>query len=76
MKEGKAVVTRRTPFTIKLLFGSSGYKQSATLDIDTGYKECRSIGGIRRKRTVFCRRGVPGVPEGRGGFIVNARGEL
>jgi len=30
LKEGKAKVVRNTPFTIKLLFGSSGYTQPVT----------------------------------------------
>lgn len=39
LKEGKAKVINRTPFTIKLLFGSSGYKQSVTAGMDTGSKK-------------------------------------
>ncbi len=34
---GQAVVVRRTPFTIQLLHGSSGYKQDVALGIDAGY---------------------------------------
>ena len=33
---GKAKVLRRTPFTIKLLYGSSGYKQPVVAGMDTG----------------------------------------
>lgn len=33
----QAVVVRRTPFTIQLLYGSSGYKQDIALGIDAGY---------------------------------------
>lgn len=36
LKAGKAIVVKHEPFTIKLNFGSSGYKQSVTLGIDTG----------------------------------------
>ena len=36
--QGKAVVVQRTPFTIKLIHGTSGYKQSITLGIDAGSK--------------------------------------
>ena len=36
LKTGKAKVIKRTPFTIKLLYGSSGYKQPLTHGIDTG----------------------------------------
>ena len=36
LKTGKAKVIKRTPFTIKLLYGSSGYKQPLTYGVDTG----------------------------------------
>lgn len=36
LKDGKAVVVEHEPFTIQLLYGSSGYKQSITLGIDAG----------------------------------------
>lgn len=39
LKNGKAKVIKRTPFTIKLLHGSSGYKQPITLGVDAGYKK-------------------------------------
>ena len=35
---GKVKVVCRTPFTIKLLFGSTGYKQEVTVGMDTGSK--------------------------------------
>jgi hypothetical protein len=38
LKEGKAKVVRRDPFTIKLLFGSSGYRQEVIAGMDTGSK--------------------------------------
>jgi len=38
LKQGKAKVIQRTPFTIQLLYGSSGYKQSIVLGVDSGYK--------------------------------------
>ncbi len=38
LKEQKAKVVKRTPFTIQLLYGSSGYKQDVTLGVDTGSK--------------------------------------
>ena len=37
LEEGKATVVTRTPFTIKLKYGSYGYKQKLTLGIDSGY---------------------------------------
>ena len=36
LKEGKATVVKYEPFTIKLKYGSSGYKQPVTLGVDTG----------------------------------------
>ncbi len=38
LEEGKARVVSRTPFTIQLLYGSSGYKQPVTAGMDTGSK--------------------------------------
>ena len=38
LKEGKAVVVKRTPFTIKLKYGSSNYRQPVNLGIDIGSK--------------------------------------
>ncbi|AKB73545.1 hypothetical protein MSLAZ_0284 [Methanosarcina lacustris Z-7289] len=38
LKTGKAKVVRTTPFTIKLLFGSSSYTQPVTAGIDSGSK--------------------------------------
>ena len=36
LKNGKAKVVRMVPFTIRLLYGSSGYKQEVSLGIDAG----------------------------------------
>ena len=38
LKEGKATVVKKMPFTIKLTYGSSGYKQEITLGVDAGSK--------------------------------------
>ena len=38
LKEGKAKVIKREPFTIQLLYGSSGYKQEINLGVDAGSK--------------------------------------
>ena len=38
LRNGKAKVVRREPFTIQLLYGSSGYKQDVSLGIDAGSK--------------------------------------
>jgi len=36
LKKGKAKVVRMVPFTLQLLYGSSGYKQEVSLGIDAG----------------------------------------
>ncbi len=36
LKEGKAKVVRMVPFTLQLLYGSSGYKQEISLGVDAG----------------------------------------
>ena len=38
LKDKKAKVIKRTPFTIQLLYGSSGYKQPIILGVDAGSK--------------------------------------
>lgn len=38
LDDGKAKVKKRTPFTIQLLFGSSGYTQEIILGVDAGSK--------------------------------------
>lgn len=38
LKNKKAIVLKTNPFTIKLLYGASGYRQPITLGIDTGSK--------------------------------------
>ena len=38
LKQHKAKVVKKEPFTIQLLYGSSGYKQNVTLGIDAGSK--------------------------------------
>jgi len=37
LNSGQATVVKRTPFTIQMLYGSSGYKQDVTLGVDAGY---------------------------------------
>ena len=36
LQEGKAAVVKQVPFTIRLLYGSSGYKQPVSLGMDAG----------------------------------------
>ena len=38
LKMNKAKVIQKKPFTIQLLYGSSGYKQEISLGVDTGSK--------------------------------------
>lgn len=38
LQNGKATVVKQVPFTIKLLYGSSGYKQPVSLGMDAGSK--------------------------------------
>lgn len=38
LKSGKAKVKKRTPFTIQLIYGSSGYTQDVVLGVDAGSK--------------------------------------
>ena len=52
LKEKKAIVVRRKPFTIKLLYGSGGYKQPITLGIDTGYSNI-GLSAVTDKKEVF-----------------------
>ncbi|MDA3792483.1 MAG: RNA-guided endonuclease IscB [Elusimicrobia bacterium] len=49
LENDKAKVIKRTPFTIKLLYGSSGYKQEVTAGMDTGSKKigCAAIANGR-----------------------------
>lgn len=49
LKQNKAIVTNRTPFTIKLLYGSSGYKQPVNLGIDAGSKTIGLSATAKRK---------------------------
>ena len=38
LKQNKAKVIKKEPFTIQLLYGSSGYKQDINLGVDAGSK--------------------------------------
>jgi hypothetical protein len=52
LKNGKAKVVKRTPFTIRLLFGSSGYKQDITIGVDAGSKKI-GLSAATEKQEVF-----------------------
>ena len=52
LKKGKAKVVQRTPFTIQLLYGSSGYRQPITLGVDSGYFHI-GLSAITKKKEVY-----------------------
>ena len=52
LKEGKAKVIRREPFTIQLLYGSSGYKQKVNLGVDAGSKHI-GLSATTEKKELF-----------------------
>lgn len=52
LKVGKAKVVRMVPFTIQLLYGSSGYKQEVSLGIDAGTKHI-GVSATAEKTVLF-----------------------
>jgi hypothetical protein len=52
LKEQKAKVVKRTPFTIQLLYGSSGYKQPVSLGVDAGSKAI-GLSATTNKKVLF-----------------------
>jgi len=52
LKEGKAKVVKKTPFTIQLLHGSSGYKQPIILGVDSGYANV-GLSAVTDKKELF-----------------------
>lgn len=55
---GQAAVVKRTPFTIRLLNGSSGYKQKTVLGIDAGSKTI-GISAATEQEELFAAEGKP-----------------
>ena len=49
LKAGKAKVIKKEPFTIKLLYGSSGYRQDITLGVDAGSKHVGASASTEKK---------------------------
>ena len=49
LKQGKAKVVNKEPFTIQLLYGSSGYKQDITLGVDAGAKHIGLSASTKQK---------------------------
>lgn len=52
LRQGKAKVVKRTPFTIQLLYGSSGYKQPVVLGVDSGYTHI-GLSAIAGKKELY-----------------------
>lgn len=52
LKQQKACVVKRTPFTIKLLYDSAGYKQPITLGVDAGSKHV-GLSASTEKRELY-----------------------
>ncbi len=53
LRQGKAKVARRDYFTIRLLYGSSNYKQDITMGVDAGYKKV-GLSATTQTQEVFC----------------------
>ena len=49
---GKAKVKKRTPFTIQLVYGSSGYTQEVILGVDAGSKTIGVSASAKEGRTL------------------------
>lgn len=58
LKQQKAYVVKRTPFTIKLLHGSAGYKQPVTLGVDAGSKHV-GLSASTEKRELYSEEFTP-----------------
>lgn len=58
LKQKKAVVVKQMPFTIRLLYGSSGYKQPVSLGVDAGSKHV-GIAATTEKEVLFAEELAP-----------------
>lgn len=58
LRDKRAKIVRRTPFTIQLLHGSTGYRQSVTLGIDAGSKHI-GISATTENREIFAQEVRP-----------------
>lgn len=58
LKQQKACAVKRTPFTIKLLHGSAGYKQPVTLGVDAGSKHA-GLSASTEKRELYSEEFTP-----------------
>src|SRR5579884_2910632 len=52
LKEGRARVVKMVPFTLQLLYGSSGYKQEISLGVDAGTRHI-GVAATTEKAVVF-----------------------
>ena len=52
LRDGKAKVVKKVPFTIQLLYGSSGYTQNVSLGVDAGSKHI-GISATTEKEVLF-----------------------
>lgn len=52
LKQNKAKVINKTPFTIQLFYGSRGYKQKITLGVDTGSKHI-GVSAVTDKKELY-----------------------
>ncbi|MBO6274925.1 MAG: HNH endonuclease [Methanobrevibacter sp.] len=72
LKEKKAKVVNRTPFTIQLLYGSYGYKQPVNLGVDAGSKYIGLSATTKNKElfkaTVELRQDIPKLLKNRNGL--------
>ena len=80
LKEKKAKVVNRTPFTIQLLYGSSGYKQPVNLGVDAGSQYIGLSATTHKnelfKATVELRQDISGLLESRKILRRNRRNKL
>lgn len=58
LREKKATLRKRTPFTIQLCVGSSGYKQPITLGVDAGSKHI-GLSACTAKRELYAEELTP-----------------
>lgn len=58
LKAEKACVVKRTPFTIKLLYGSTGYKQPISLGVDAGSRHI-GLSATTEKRELYREEATP-----------------
>ena len=58
LKQKKACVIKRTPFTVKLLYGSTGYNQPVTLGVDAGSKHI-GISATTEKHELYREEATP-----------------